>query len=117
MENNKNEGSLPQALSLANTIPEIQKNGILIVILYLYLNIINIARYTFIKRNGISYTEKQIREGVLERAIPLSQMPTIINNRGLVLEKEFKAKNPNATITQMRNTVSRQIAEEFGLVE
>lgn len=62
------------------------------------------ARLVYIKRNGISM-----------ESVPLERMPEIMNQRGAELEKIVMQKYPNISPEDMRNTVKRQLAQEFGL--
>lgn len=64
-----------------------------------------LARLTYIKRNGMAMTD-----------VPLDKVPSIINERGGVLEQETKRKFPNMSGAEVSRLVRRQLAQEFGLL-
>lgn len=70
-----------------------------------------LARYEYIKRNGIGLSDARGNA-----VIPLERMPEIMNQRGRVLEQQFKAANQNATQQQIQSSVRDVLAKEFGLI-
>lgn len=64
-----------------------------------------LARLTYIKRNGMAMQD-----------VPLDKVPSIINERGGVLEQETKRKFPNMSGAEVSRLVKRQLAQEFGLL-
>jgi hypothetical protein len=63
------------------------------------------SRLTYIKRNGMSI-----------QSVPLDRMPQLMNERGKALEAEVKGKYKSMTPDDVRKTVKRQLAQEFGLL-
>jgi hypothetical protein len=72
----------------------------------------SLARYEYIKRNGIALTDITVKA-----IIPLERMPQIMNERGNELEAQFKRGNPNMPSTEVQNRVRAVLAKEFGLVK
>ena len=69
-----------------------------------------LARYEYIKRNGIKLTDDNG-----DPTVPLSRMPQIMNDRGNELEANFlKMRMPP---DQVKKRVSAMLAKEFGLVQ
>ena len=71
-----------------------------------------LARYEYIKRNGIGLTD---RAG--NAVIPLERMPEIMNQRGRALEEQLRKANPRVTPQELQNSVRGILAKEFGLVK
>jgi hypothetical protein len=71
-----------------------------------------LARYEYIKRNGMALTKP---DG--SAVVPLERMPEIMNSRGKQLEAQIRASNPNANAAMITNRVSGLLAKEFGLVQ
>ena len=72
---------------------------------------LSLARYEYIKRNGIALTDSNGNS-----VVPLERMPEIMNSRGKALEDQIKKANPNADPTSIQNSVKGILAKEFGLV-
>lgn len=72
----------------------------------------SLARYEYIKRNGIALTDNSGKA-----IIPLERMPQIMNERGNELESQFKRSNPNMQADEVQNRVRAVLAKEFGLVK
>ena len=70
-----------------------------------------LARYEYIKRNGIALTDSNGKE-----IVPLERMPQIMNARGKALEEQIRKSNPNAAPNAVQSTVRGILAKEFGLV-
>lgn len=69
-----------------------------------------IARFAYMKRNGLS-----LEDGQGNSVVPLERMPTLINERGKAIEAELKKSQPNADSKALGRAVRRQLAIEFGL--
>jgi hypothetical protein len=72
---------------------------------------LSLARYEYIKRNGIALSDSTGRA-----VIPLERMPQIMNARGKELEEQLKTANPNAQPADISTQVRGMLAKEFGLV-
>jgi hypothetical protein len=71
-----------------------------------------LARYEYIKRNGIALTDNGGNA-----VVPLERMPQIMNDRGKALEAQFKKANPSMQDADVQNRVRAVLAKEFGLVK
>ena len=71
-----------------------------------------LARYTYIKRNGVSLTDANGNA-----TVPLDRMPQLMNERGRAIEAEYKKRLPNINEADLRARVRQTLATEFGLVQ
>jgi hypothetical protein len=71
-----------------------------------------LARYEYIKRNGIALTDNNGNA-----VVPLERMPQIMNDRGNELEAQFKKSNPSMPPAEIQGRVRAVLAKEFGLVK
>lgn len=69
------------------------------------------ARLVYIKRNGMSTNAED-----MAKQVPLEKMPQIMNQRGSELEGLLKQRYPNLSADEIKQSVLRTLAQEFGLV-
>lgn len=73
---------------------------------------LSLARYEYIKRNGIALTDS-----TGNAVVPLERMPEIMNKRGSELEAQIRKATPNASAEIIQGQVRGLLAKEFGLVK
>lgn len=74
------------------------------------------ARLVYIKRNNsFALADPTAMEAEFSR-IPLSRMPSLMNQRASELEKQARERDPKMKLPEIRALVKRNLAQEFGLV-